>query len=119
MGTTLLKKVLARDLSPFFDFEDTSSQIKFLIFICGERSCNANFKMGSAVSVGSQKVEKYYVNGKFLKIKFWRRSGLNPGPSAPKPTALPLSYWLTLEKKISNLDVICLVGVMRTPPGIK
>ena len=55
--------------------------------------------MGSAVSVGSQKVEKYYVNGKFLKLKFWRRSGLNSGPSASKPTALPLSYWPTLEKK--------------------
>ena len=99
MDLPLPKNLLARDLSPFFDFEDTSSQIKLLIFICGERSCNANFKMGSAVSVGSQKVEKYYVYGKFSKIKFWRRPGLNPGPYASKPTALPLSYWLTLEKK--------------------
>ena len=58
MDLPLLKILLARDLSPSFDFEDTSSQIKLLIFICGERSCNANFKMGSAVSVGSQKVKK-------------------------------------------------------------
>ena len=27
--------------------------------ICGERWCYANFKMGPAISVGSQKVEKY------------------------------------------------------------
>ena len=65
MGISLLKKLLARDLSPFLDFGDVSSKIKLMIFICGERSCNANFKMGFAVSVGSQKVEKYDVNGIF------------------------------------------------------
>ena len=65
MGISLLKKLLARDLSPFLDFEDVSSKMKLMIFIFGERSCNANFKMGFAVSVGSQKVEKYDVNSIF------------------------------------------------------
>ena len=64
MGISLLKKLLARDLSPFFDFEDTSSQIKFLIFICGERSCNANFKMGSAISVHREEGKKLAIQAR-------------------------------------------------------
>ena len=64
MGISLLKKLLARDLSPFLDFEDVSSKIKLMIFICGERSCNANFKMGSAISVRREEGKKYAIQAR-------------------------------------------------------
>ena len=50
--------------------------------ICGERWCYANFKMGPAISVGSQKVEKYEFDQIKKKIKFRRRLDLNRGPTA-------------------------------------
>ena len=53
------------------------------------------------------------------KIKIRRRSDLNPGPSELKSSAFPLSYSLRLERKKFGWDVICPVGVVRTPPGTK
>ena len=54
MAMALLKKFFV----PFLNFEETSRLVKLLFLLCDERSCNANFKMGSAVSVHRQKVEK-------------------------------------------------------------
>ena len=54
MVMALLKKLSV----PFLNFQETSRLVKLLFLLCDERSCNANFKMGSAVSVHRQKVEK-------------------------------------------------------------
>ena len=62
----LLKKFFV----PFLNFEETSRLVKLLFLLCGEPSCNANFKMGSAISVCSQKAEKFEFDRIRKKIKF-------------------------------------------------
>ena len=75
--------------------------------------------MGSAISVCSQKAEKFEFDRIREKNRIWRQSDLNPGPSELKSSAFPLSYSLKLERKKFGWDVICPVGVVRTPPGTK
>ena len=71
-----------KDSSTFLTFRERSRPDVGLFMICGERWCYANFKMGPAISVGSQKVEKYEFDQIPKKINFWRQSDSNPGPAA-------------------------------------
>ena len=75
--------------------------------------------MGPAISVGSQKVEKYEFDQIQKKINFWCRSDSNPGPAAWKSTALPLSYWFNLEKKNFQLGCHLSCGGDEDPPWHK
>ena len=65
--------------------------------ICEKRWDNANFKMGSAVTVSNQKVEIYYFNELWKKKDFWQQSDLNPGPFDSKANALPGHYFLAIN----------------------
>ena len=77
-------------------FESRRDQLFFSIIfsifaflsICGKRWDNANFKMGSAVTVSNQKVELYHFNELWRKKDFWRQPDLNRGPNEQKSAPL-------------------------------
>ena len=94
-------------------FESRRDQLFFSIIfsifaflsICGKRWDNANFKMGSAVTVSNQKVEIYYFNELWRKKKFdgsriWTGDLMNQSQRL-----YALSYSISLKKCNFTLGV--------------
>ena len=75
--------------------------------------------MWSAISVCSQKAEKFEFYRIRKKIEIRRRSDLNPGPSELKSSAFPLSYSLRLERKKNWLGCHLSCGGGQDPPWHK